>query len=126
MGGDRGASVENHVEVAAHIANSGDPIRKEEREDQVTAILSHTVEVDVGMHIPKTRDEILPFGIHHSSGLWDVPAGMQDADDAIPVDDHGGVGLYRAVCDVDQSGVCDRQCLRRGGGGEGNKQEQAL
>ncbi len=126
MGGDGGAGVQDPVQVAAHIADAGDAVGEEEREDEVGAVIGHAVEVDMGMHIPQAGDEVLALGVDDLPCSGSVFAGMLDAEDAVALDDDGGFGVYCAVGNVDELRVRDGERLRGGIRGEGKGEKEAL
>ena len=120
------AGQEYGVEGAAHIADAGDSIGEEEGKDEVGAISSGTVEVDVGVHIPEARNEVLALGVDDLACFGIGFGGVSDAGDAIAVDDHGGVGLTFAVGDIDERCVGDGEGLRLCAGHQKGQEEKEL
>ena len=119
MSGDFVAGVEDGVECRAHVADAGDAVGEEEREDEVSAIGGGGVEVDVSVHVPEAGDEVLAGRVDDLPGFGFQAGGGFDAGDAVAGDDDGGVGQGFAGDCVDDCDVGDGEGLgvgaRRGG-----------
>jgi len=115
MGGDLVASVQDGVEVAAHIAYAGDAVGEEEREDEVGAVGGGAAEVDVGVHVPQTGDEVLTGGVDDLAGGRRA-RGARDRVDAIVVDHDGAIRLGLSGDGIDDGDVRDGKGLRTRGG----------
>src|SRR5580658_3335441 len=109
---DLAAGVQHRIEYAAHIPDARNAIGKQKRKDEVGAIGGGVVEIYMGVHVPKTRNEKLAAGIDHLSRDWLVFGGRSDVGYAISIDCHCGVGLRPAVRDVDERDVSDGESLR--------------
>jgi hypothetical protein len=124
--GDLVAGVENRIKCAAHVADTGDAVGKEEWEDEVVAVIGHAVEVDVGVHIPKAGDEVLALGVDDLPCFGSVPAGILHAQDSVSVDDDGGIGVHGSVGNIDDLRVRDGERLGSGTRGQGKSEKEAL
>src|ERR1700722_5696213 len=120
------AGLEDGVEGAAHIADAGDTVGEEERKDKVGTVGGSAIEVDVGVHIPEARNEVLALGVDDLACFGISSGGVSDAGDAIAVDDHGGVGLNFAVGDVDEGCVSNGEGLRLCAGHQKGQEEKEL
>ena len=103
------ASLENLVKFAAHVTNPGDSVDQQEREHEVGSVGGGAIEIDVGVHVPQARDEVLAPGIDNMTCLRGN-AGVNTGD-SVPLDHHGGVGLGLACDRVDDGYVSDGKRL---------------
>ena len=109
------ASLENGVQLAAHIADAGYAVGEEERQNKIGSVSSSVIEIDVGMHIPQAGDEVFALGIDDLSCLGIAAARGSNTGDAVSADRYRGVGLRLARNRVDHGyvGDAERLCASR-------------
>jgi len=103
------------IEVAAHVADSGDPVCDEQwnqgvfRPCRVCADAS-----DVSVHVPQSGNQKLAAAVNQL-GVCGNPYGAAPANrgNRIAGDDDGLIPKLRTACDVDYGDVCDGQGLLR-------------
>jgi hypothetical protein len=67
----------------------------------------------------------LALGVDDLSCFGSVPTGILNAQDSVPVDDHGGLGVHGAVGNIDDLCVRDGERLGCGTRGQGKSEQEA-
>jgi hypothetical protein len=114
---DPAASLKHRVKDAAHVANACNAVGNKKGKDKVTAVLRGVIEVNVGVHVPQSRDEVLTVGINGLNRMLPTPA---DGRNTIAVDSHRAIGSSFSSNRVNDSYVDNAECLRPGS----NRQRQ--
>jgi hypothetical protein len=110
MSRDGVAGLKNWVEIATHVSNASDAVRKKQRKYKIASIAFGAIEVDVCVHIPKTGDQVLAFGV---DGLPPWRCGpVPDTYNSIAFDAHCGLRTKLAADDVDHVCIDDSERLR--------------
>ena len=124
MRGDGRSRVQDGIQLAAHVANTGDAVGQQQRQNEVGTRGGRPIEVDVGMHVPESWDEVLALGVDDPASPGADAGGRAHPDDARAGDNHCPIGLNRAGGDIDYVGVNDGQLLRlRGPGAQKDGEE---
>ena len=112
MRGDRVPCLEYRAERTAHVANASDAECDEEGKDEILAIRCGVIKEDMGVHIPKARDQKAAVGIDDRAGgrRW----AMNDhGSDSASLDNNRASGMKSSIADIDDGSVRDREGLRR-------------
>ena len=95
-------------DVAAHVADGGDAVGNQEREDEFAAAGWFSCARQVDVHVGEAGDEEFSCGVDWSGAGGDFEGGVwADGEDFFVIDQDGGVWLWRCASGVDYGGVDD-------------------
>ena len=112
--------------VAAHVADGGDSVGDEKREDEFAAAGWFACAHQVDVHIGQARDQEFAGGVDDAGAGGDFESGVWAYGvDFFVIDQDGGVWLWRGSSGVEYGCVCDGDGGEVGfvAGGEKKKKE---